>query len=71
MKYKCETPEGLIAEILIATNTDERGLLLKRVAAILRNEAQGFTSGVIQRAAEIYDFDSKDGHIYDRKAANV
>ncbi|CAB4132032.1 hypothetical protein UFOVP138_21 [uncultured Caudovirales phage] len=59
MKYKCETPEGLIAEILINTNTDERGLLLKRVASILRNDAQGFTAGVIQWAAEIYDYDHK------------
>ena len=58
MKYKCETPEGLIAEILIATNTDERGLLLKKVAAILRAESQGFTAGAIQRAAEIHVYDS-------------
>jgi len=48
-----------IAEILIKTNTDLRGNLLKRVSEILIARSQGFTGNLINETAEKYGINPK------------
>lgn len=48
------TPATIIAEVILATDTDARGTLLAQVAAILRDNGQGYTSSLFFKIAEEY-----------------
>lgn len=46
-----------IANIIMDTNTDDRGDLLLQVAAILRSNEQGYTASLFRTIGNIYNGD--------------
>jgi hypothetical protein len=56
MKTKAKTNPAIIAEILLNTPVRERGLLLKQVAAIMRNDGCGSTARILEAAGVSVDY---------------